>query len=191
MNPKFMALVRVTHIYLTLFALLLLLFFAGTGFMLNHSEWFGLEETHTTTVHGSLAGPPADPPDKLGIVEQLRAKLGAVGALDSFETDQDPLRVVFKKPAVRTEVKIEKATGSYDAEIEAHGALAMLTELHRGQATGAPWKLLIDVTSISLILASLTGLVLWTSLPRRRRVGLTSLVIGIVLFVAAYLLLLP
>ncbi|HEV3027619.1 MAG TPA: PepSY-associated TM helix domain-containing protein, partial [Planctomycetota bacterium] len=32
---------RTLHIYLTMLACLLLLFFGSTGFMLNHADWFG------------------------------------------------------------------------------------------------------------------------------------------------------
>lgn len=189
--PKVMALVRLAHIYLTLFALLMLLFFGTTGYLLNHAEWFGLDDIRTSSVRGAMSKPLADPPDKLAVVEELRAKLGSVGGLDSFESEPDRLRVVFKKPALRTEVLIEKPAGSFEAQIEARGLLAIFTDLHRGQGTGAGWKWLIDITSLSLLAAALTGLVLWTSLPRRRRVGLASLALGIGIFFAAYFLLVP
>ena len=61
---------RTLHTYLTMLALVMFLFFAMTGFMLNHADWFGLDRTHETTVEMTI--PPPALHEKLALVEWLR-----------------------------------------------------------------------------------------------------------------------
>ncbi|TDV18615.1 hypothetical protein C7408_103373 [Paraburkholderia caballeronis] len=55
--------------------------------------------------------------------------------------------------------------------------LGTLNNLHRGVGLGVGWVLLIDTIAGSLILLSLTGVLLWTELNRRRTIGVV-LVLG-------------
>jgi hypothetical protein len=183
--------VRTLHIYLTMMALLLLLFFGATGFMLNHADWFGLEEVRTKTARGALPQKMVDDLDRLAIVEKLRSAFGAQGALDTFEVEPDQLRVVFKRPGSRTEAAIARKDGRLEATSESHGAAAVMTDLHMGHGAGRAWRWVIDVTSLLLLGAALSGLTLWISLPSRRRVGLAALVVGLFASVLTYALLVP
>lgn len=183
---------RTLHIYLTLLALLLLLFFAITGFMLNHADWFSLEEVRTRTQEGHL--PTAllsDAPDKLAVVERLRADFGAIGLVDSFEIEEDELRVVFTGPGQRVEATIDRVEGRAKVVSESHGVMGHLTDLHRGKGTGPAWGLIIDGFSVLLLLVSFTGLALWLTLQRRRRFGLVVLTLSVVMCMGVYLLLVP
>jgi hypothetical protein len=182
---------RTLHVYLTMLGLLLLLFFAVTGFMLNHSEWFGLDEVQTRTVEGNLPAALLSEPDKLMVVERLRSDFGATGALDSFEIDEDTLKVVFKGPGRQTEAMIRRADGQAAVVCEAHGVVGRLTDLHRGKAAGKAWGLIIDGTCVLLLIVSVTGLILWTSLRTRRRLGLVALMCGVTLGVTVYLVFVP
>jgi len=47
-----------------------------------------------------------------------------------------------------------------------------LNNLHKATGVGMPWILLADTLAGSIILLSLTGVVLWTQLNRRRMIGL-------------------
>jgi hypothetical protein len=183
---------RTLHVYLTILALLLLLFFAATGFMLNHGDWFGLEEVQVATWEGQL--PTAllqEPLDRLAIVEKLRADFGATGALDSFEEAEEELRIAFRGPGRQTDAVIQREDGDTHVVCESHGLMGHLTDLHRGQATGAAWSLIIDGFSILLLFVSLTGLVLWISLQRRRRLGLIILTLSFVVCAGVYLMFVP
>jgi hypothetical protein len=55
--------------------------------------------------------------------------------------------------------------------------LATLTNLHKGVGMSVGWVLVVDTLAGSLILLSLTGVLLWTELNRRKTVG-AVLVIG-------------
>ena len=56
-----------------------------------------------------------------------------------------------------------------------------MTDLHTGKNAGDVWRRVIDATAIFLFLASLSGAILWISLPKRRKLGVAALVAGTVL----------
>jgi uncharacterized protein len=188
---RLMGLTRTLHIYLTMLVCLLLLFFGATGFMLNHAEWFGLDVVRTATAHGQLPRDILEPVDKLAVVERLRCDYGAAGALDAFDTEQDGYRLVFKRPGSRCEATIRRSDGHLEMSFESRGTVALLTDLHKGASAGNGWKWVIDATSILLVVGSLTGLILWISLPRRRKLGLVALAVGLLSTALTYLLLVP
>jgi len=182
---------RTLHIYLTMLVCLLLLFFGTTGFMLNHADWFGLETLRTRTRDGTLPRGILAPVDRLAVVERLRSDFGAVGLVDSFEADPESLRIVFKRPALRAEATVRLSDGHVEIGTEERGVSALLTDLHKGASAGESWKWVIDGTSVLLVLGSLTGLILWISLPRRRALGLLALTAGLLSSLGTYWLLIP
>ena len=62
--------------------------------------------------------------------------------------------------------------------------LSTMNNLHKGTGLSVGWVLLIDTIAGSLILLSLTGVLLWTELNRRRTVG-AVLVIGSIIAAVA------
>jgi len=182
---------RTLHIYLTMLVCLLLLFFGSTGFMLNHSDWFGLEAIRTRKREGTLPRAILVPLDRLAVVEGLRSDLGAVGAVDSFEAEEESLRIVFRRPGLRAEAAVRLADGHVELTSEERGIAALLTDLHKGAYTGSDWKWVIDGTAVFLVLGSLTGLILWISLPRRRTLGILALSVGLLSSAATYWFLVP
>jgi hypothetical protein len=182
---------RTLHIYFTMLACLLLLFFGSTGFMLNHTDWFGLEALRTRTREGTLARAILVPLDRLAVVENLRSDFGAVGAVDSFEAEQENLRIVFRRPGWRAEAVVRLGDGHVELTSEERGTAALLTDLHKGASAGSGWKWVIDGTAGLLVLGSLTGLILWISLPRRRALGILALSVGLLSSAATYWLLVP
>lgn len=187
----FLSISRTLHIYLTMLVALLLLFFGSTGFMLNHADWFGLETVVNGTKEGTLPRTALVPLDKLAVVEWLRAEMGVVGAVDSFEAEPESIRIVFKRPGLRAEANIKVADGHVELGTEQRGTAALLTDLHKGASSGAGWKWVIDGTALLLVLGSLTGLILWISLPRRRALGIVALLVGIAASLSTYFYLVP
>jgi hypothetical protein len=51
------------------------------------------------------------------------------------------------------------------------GVIGVLEAMHRSQGANVGWILLADSIAGSLVLLSLTGVLLWTELNRRRTVG--------------------
>lgn len=182
---------RVIHLYLTLFALALILFFAVTGFMLNHEDWFSPADPFTRTETGSLPIEPLKVPDKLTVVELLRRDYGAAGGLAGFEEEEERFRVTFTRPGSRVEAIIMRETGAVEVTTETRGLVGVVLDLHRGKATGRAWSFVIDVVCGSLMVVAGTGLIMWWSLRGRGRYGLAVIAGGATVAVAVYRWLVP
>lgn len=182
---------RTVHVYLTLAAMVLLLFFATTGFLMNHESWFKgtartVEETATIPAD-ILAG------DRLTLVEYLRAHLGAVGEAkfsDKTEKSTDPkaaLAINFRKPGVTTDFVIKK-TGETKITRSHRGLFGLVTDMHRGKQSTAAWRILTDLTALSLAAAIVTGFILWLSLKKRRTLGIIGLALCVTVAGTLFLL---
>jgi hypothetical protein len=207
LNLRLAALMRWTHIYLSMFGLAALLFFSVTGITLNHPDWFygGAERSvqaqgHVNVKWLNLDIPRADSGgetdasrqvDKLEVVEHLRNAHGIRGALAEFRTDERECMVTFKGPGYAADAFIDRATGRYDLTETYHGFIAVINDLHKGRDTGKPWSVLIDLSAVLMTLVSLTGLVLLFYIKRRRISGLVTALVGTVVVVAVFWLWVP
>lgn len=101
---------RTLHVYLTMFGFILLFFFAVTGFMLNHENWFLPTQTTTGKIPIELLG---DPEDRDGIVEKLRSEFGVQGDLETFASTAEPraFRMTFKSDDGPLDAVIQRDTG--------------------------------------------------------------------------------
>ncbi len=180
---------RTLHIYLTMFAFVLMVFFGVTGLLLNHEDLLPSESLVETT--GSIAPNLLTEPDKLMVVEHLRSDYGAGGAVSSFDVNDNTLFVTLKGPGRTFEAEIDRASGTATIRDTRRGILVQLDDLHRGKDTGLPWRIVLDASSILLLLASVTGIVMWLALPKRRKGGLIALVVSIALLGGVYIWLVP
>lgn len=178
---------KTIHLYVTLLTLVLILFFAVSGFMLNHEDWFSPTEPYRTMHTGSIASVFLSPVDRLGIVELLRKDFGAVGLVETFEEEDDRIRVVFKRPGTQVTAEVLKATGMAEVAIDTRGWTGMFLDLHRGKATGQVWRFVLDAVCVSLVIITLTGLILFQSLKGRGRYGWMILIVGAVAGIVGYL----
>lgn len=183
---------RTVHIYLTVFAMLLMVFFAATGLLLNHEEWVTASEAAPVETTGTLSMSLLAPaPDTARIVETLRTVHGALGALSTFDNDGEELRVELRGPGRRFEAAITLSTGAMRITKEMRPFLIRMDDLHRGKDSGTAWSWLIDLSAILLLLGALTGITLWIALPKRRTLGLIALGLGVGVCVVVYLLIVP
>src|SRR4051812_3417119 len=106
---------RTVHVYLTMFGFMLLLFFAVSGFMLNHEDWFLAPETIAGTIPADLLS-AAD--NQAAIEGKLRDDFSVVGELETFETTEQSYRAVFKADKTTTIAVIRRDTGA--AEISSN-----------------------------------------------------------------------
>lgn len=177
---------RTVHLYGTLSALGLILFFTVTGFMLNHEDWFGTSDPAVTVTDGQIPSSLLKEPDQLGIVESLRAEYGAVGAVSSFDAEDDQLRIVFKRPGTEVVAVVNRSDGHVEVTRQTRGITGLLLDLHRGKSTGKGWSLLIDATCILLAGISSTGLLLWWTLKGRGRWGVPVIFLGLAVIIAVF-----
>jgi hypothetical protein len=182
---------RWLHIYLSMVAFAIILFFAVTGLTLNHADRFAghdqVRHATGTMPHAWLAGTP----DKLSIVEHLRTAHQIHGAVSDFRIDDQQLVVSFKGPGYTADAFIDRDHDTYDLTETRSGAMAVLNDLHRGAFTGPAWSAVIDACAILLTLVSLTGLLMLFFLAKRRTKGLLLAAAGAALCFLIYLCLIP
>jgi hypothetical protein len=191
MNRTLLTWTRTIHIYLTLAALGLMLLFAVTGFTINHEDWFGATTPRTRNVSGITPRAMLEPLDKLKVVEHLRATFQVTGAMTDFDSDDERHEVVFKGPGRICKATIARPDGKTEVELKTFGLTARLNDLHRGRDAGEAWRWVIDVSAVLILLACVSGVMLWLALPKRRKLGIVSLVAGAAVTVAFYLILVP
>jgi len=187
---KFLHWTRTLHTYATMLALILLIFFSFTGFVMNHSAWFDLDKVidhpppvANTTMPLEMAGGKGDKDSKhaMDVEVYLRMKEGARGERTNFDDREDSIFMQFVAVGRKMEYTINRADGKIEENFEIRGSLALMSDLHRGIGSGAAWRLFIDATAIFLLFASLTGVILWISLPKRRTLGIIALVASLIL----------
>lgn len=199
LSVRVAAVSRWLHIYLSMFGLFVLLFFSVTGVTLNHPDWFGGAE-RTSDAEGSInprwlkdsSGATTDNPGtdvaRLEIVEHLRKAHGVRGALVNFNVEGRECVVTFKGPGYSADAFIDRENATYRLTQTSHGLVAVINDLHKGRDTGPTWSVVIDLSAILMILASLSGLILLFYIKRRRVPGLfialigTAIVVGIVIY---------
>lgn len=176
---------RWLHIYLSMFSLLLVLFFSATGLTLNHPDWFFATQPKQVDSEGKLpeswvAGSSTDPNSvsRLEIVEELR-KRGVRGALEEFRVDETECLVSFKAPAYAADGFIDRRTGTYRLTTTEEGTVAAMNDLHKGRHSGAVWSKVVDISAIFLVVISLTGLGLVFFLKKLRVAALLTVCGGI------------
>jgi hypothetical protein len=185
---------RWLHIYLSMVAFAIILFFSVTGFTLNHADRFSHREqvvrASGAMPHGWLRTIGKEPA-KLEIVERLRQAHKIHGAVTDFRVDDQQIQVSFKSPGYTADAFIDRDTNRYDLTETRSGMIAVMNDLHRGASTGTVWSWVIDVCAILLTLVSLTGLTLLFFVYKRRTAGLILAATGALLCWLIYLNFVP
>lgn len=174
-SPRsFMATMRLLHIHVSMFALVLMLLYAVSGMILNHADSLGGESSKPTTSTLQIA------PDLTAsqAASAIRTAAALRGHLESTDETTDELRLVFARPGYRAEAVVQRTTGNTELTIEDRGVASLLNDLHRGQHVRGVWRVVTDAAAVILALLAVTGLILWWSLPVRRKWGTLWLVLG-------------
>ncbi len=217
---RLMRIVRTVHLYVSMLGLVLILFFAVSGFMLNHEDWFKPDELRGTDADAAViprAMVPPEAPQEGTIAPEAQRKLEAKlrslfhlrGEMKDPIVKEDRVEIAFESPGRTTTATIlltdDDANPNADRQVlvqsQSTGLVGRLCDLHKmiakrngesgGYFVGTKWKYIVDGAAIVLILTSITGLVLWFGSLKRRWLALLPLAAGAALFVVAYLILVP
>jgi len=181
---------RTLHIYLSLSAFAMLLFFAATGVMLTHDS-FGLDQVQATSQQGKLNPDIAKAGQEAAVVAAARTAFGISIPLTNFNPSDDEIEIAFAGPSKRAQVFVQRATGEAEATFESRGFVGLMADLHKGAETGWVWRGVLDVVSVWIALSSITGFIMLLALPKRRALGLVITVVGTLLTLAAYAVYVP
>ncbi len=190
---------RTVHIYISMFVLLIFLFFALTGITLNHPEWqlaagksaqsqqLQLPENLQQLPFGEDALENAKAAGQ--IADWLRAEHQVEGAVFAFnyEPDEQLLELDFKQPAGFANAQIELTAGIVQLDREFAGYLTLLNDLHKGRYTGSAWKWLIDIVAVCCLIFAISGFYLLWRQPSRRFWGMQAALTGLGISLLVYL----
>lgn len=194
---------RKTHGWIGLWGATLGLLFGTTGVLLNHRAQLKIPVAAPQESTAQLDLGDAVPTDPEALTGWLRQQLALQDAPARTRVEsarpvawgdhslRQPAHWMINFSGAREGVQADWWSGNRFVTVKRseQRLLATLNNLHKGVGGGTAWILLADTLAGSIVLLSLTGVVLWTQLNRRRVVGatiaITSLVVTIVLAVQA------
>jgi hypothetical protein len=183
---------RKVHGWIGLWGAALGLLFGTTGFLLNHRGGplrVSTGEPVVSTVQVPLPQPAPETPREMAKWLKQELKLaGKPGRVQNEPAHQvawgersmmqpEHWQISFASPKENTAAEYWVGNDFVTVKRTDNALLATLTNLHKGVGMSVGWVLVVDTLAGSLILLSLTGVLLWTELNRRKTVG-AVLVIG-------------
>jgi hypothetical protein len=185
---------RMLHAYLSALAFLALIFFSGTGILLNHPEWFDgyqpAEQKATVTLTAAeLASAKAAPDQGKALAGLLQGKTALVGAYASGDIQGREALLRLEGPKGSSDIDLDLSTGRAEVKVARANLPAIIQDLHRGKNSGAPWRFVIDASAYLVIALSLIGYILFFSLRFRLKTSLilTGVSLAVLAAVAVWL----
>lgn len=176
---------RKAHGWIGLWGAALGLLFGFTGVLLNHRNLLKLPLAQTQESVVQLALPTPQPADAKALASWLQSELKldreagrireepARAAQWGDEAVTQPARwtIGFATPASGVQAEYWLGNRYVSVKRSSNNVFATLNNLHKGVGLGIGWVLLVDTLAGSILLLSLTGVILWTGLNRRRVLG--------------------
>ena len=136
-----------------------------------------------------LPAPPntvrIEPAKPVAWTEKIKPRKGSGEALPENRAAplMQPERWVFNFGGPHEQVQAEYWRGNRSVGVTtlSNGFLATLSNLHKGVGMSIPWILLVDTLAGSMIFLSISGVLLWVQMNRRRAIGLGIFSISAVL----------
>jgi hypothetical protein len=190
----FLQWLRSIHGWLGLWGALLGLLFGFTGILQNHRAVMKIElpAPAVSNIEVALPNPAPADPETLGKWLQAELKFDmAIGRVQrekaqtvtwGTQTITQPERWSIRFNSPDDMVQADYSVGSNTVKVQRTqpGLLGTLINLHKASGTSIGWILLADTIGGAMILLSVTGVILWTELNRRRTIGATIAVVSIV-----------
>ncbi|MBR7889769.1 PepSY-associated TM helix domain-containing protein [Marinomonas sp. A79] len=182
---------RWVHIYSAAPVLLLMVFFAGTGLFLNHSNW-SLGQTQESDLSlplptdlMSLDWDHESSTTALAVLHWLDHEHQVRGVDLSFEWESEEKLLLLYLDGPQGSYAVEAYYEEASAEVYRRQlpVLEMLNNLHRGKHVSGLWRWLSDLSALCMVLFCLSGFWLLTINTLKRRHSLSWVGIGSVVMV--------
>jgi len=189
----FLKWLRQAHGWIGLWGAALGLLFGTSGVLLNHRAVMKIPaaQSQESTFHLPLPDPA--PADAQAMADWLQQALSLDRPAARVKSDpskpvawgdktvRQPAHwsAIFSSPRFNVQAEYWVGNRFVDVKRSNNNFFATLTNLHKGVGMSVGWILLVDTLAGSIILLSLTGVLLWALMSRRRMIGtaigLTSL----------------
>jgi hypothetical protein len=185
-RSTFIKWLRKVHGWVGLWGAVLGLLFGTTGFLLNHRGGplrISTGEPEVSQVQMAVPQEGLKSPKDLGLWLKRELKLeGPVGRTkreaahpvgwgDQTTMQPEQWTAMVASPGGSVMAEYWVGNGFVSVKRTENTFLATMSNLHKGVGLSVGWVLLIDTLAGSIILLSLTGMLLWTELNKRRTVG--------------------
>lgn len=194
-RSTFLKWLRQVHGWIGLWGAVLGLMFGATGFLLNHRGGpLKISTGQPQVSQMQMWLPDPVPGSPRALAEWVNRELAFGGRVG--RTQREPAREVawgdrgVMQPehwsatlaGPKTSIAIDYWAGSKTVSVKrTEGTLlAMLSNMHKGVGMSIAWTLVVDTIAGSLILLSLTGVLLWTELNKRKTVGAAVFVASLI-----------
>lgn len=181
----FLKWLRQVHGWIGLWGAVLGLLFGTTGVLLNHRAVMKIPvtEAHESMLHLPLPDPvPANAQAMADWLQQTlsldrpaaRVKSDSskpVAWGDKTVRQPEHWSAMFSSPRFNLQAEYWVGNRFVDVKRSDNSFFAKLTNLHKGVGMSVGWILLVDTLAGSIILLSLTGVLLWALMNRRRMIG--------------------
>lgn len=190
---------RRMHGWIGLWGAVLGLLFGTAGIWLNHRAVLKLPMDQQR-VNSQLALPDPAPADAAAMAAWLQQALKTDGPPNTMRVEpsrpvawtekgsgaaplMQPERWVFGFGGPNSIVQADYWRGNRSVGVTTteSGAIATMTNMHKGTGMSVAWILLVDTLAGSMIFLTISGVALWMLTHRRRRVGLAILGTSVVL----------
>lgn len=197
-RATFIKWLRKVHGWVGLWGAVLGLLFGTTGFLLNHRAGplkISSGEPQVSQMQMALPAHSLKSPMELGKWLRQELKLDgvigrgkreparAVGWGDQKTMQPELWTVAMASPGGAVSAEYWVGNGFVSVKKSESSFLATMNNLHKGTGLSVGWVLLIDTLAGSIILLSLTGVLLWSELNKRKTVGAVIVVASIVAMV--------
>ncbi|RKP55697.1 PepSY-associated TM helix domain-containing protein [Pararobbsia silviterrae] len=194
----FLKWLRKVHGWVGLWGAVLGLLFGITGFLQNHRAVMKIRTPapEVSTIEVALPDPAPKSPKELVQYLQTTLKLGDVppGRVQKEPAhpvswgDQSviqPEHWTIRFGNAKSQVSADYWKGSQTVSVERRdqGLIGTIQSLHKSNGTSIGWVLFADSFAGSMILLSLTGVILWTGLNKRRTVGASIFIVSVLVMI--------
>jgi len=175
---------RWLHVYSSMIAFVVILFFGVTGLLLNHPSWLFGDEVTTTVFEGTLPDTVVVDDGRvefLAVSEFLRSEHGVGGEVTNFDEIGGEGSINYTGPGYGATARFDVISLEYEVTLREEGFVNAMRDLHTGSDTGSAWDLLIDIAAVFLVFVALTGLGIQLLMRKRRRSAVGWLILGTVI----------
>jgi hypothetical protein len=184
-RATFLKWLRKMHGWIGLWGAALGLLFGSSGILLNHRSLLKIPAVQTQESTVQLPLPSTLPADPAAMAAWLRLSLALAPAASKVKADP-PRPVAWGDKTLTQPARWSASFVAPDHNVQAEywvgnnfvtikrtdtNVFGVLSNLHKGTGMGIGWILLVDTLAGSIILLSITGVLLWAMMTRKRLVG--------------------